>query len=303
MVIDTGSVPPPQTNSAASRRSDRHRTKPMTIDLDAYLERIDYDGARTPTLDTLHAVHLRHPQAIPFENLNPLLRWPVLLDAASLERKMVGDGRGGYCYEHNLLLSHALTTLGFRVSWLAARVMWNVPAGRVNARTHMLLVVHSGDTAYIADVGFGGLTLTAPLLLRTGIEQPTPHETFRLVPLTDDFVLEAHIGNVWKPLYRFGLQEQVLADYELASWYLSNNPESPFVKGVIAARVDGLSRYVLRDNELGIHRAGTTKRRRLTTAGELYSALVDLFHIRVPEGPELLTALDRRFRTETVGSL
>lgn len=34
---------------------------------------------------------------------------------------------------------------------------------------------------YIADVGFGGLTLTAPLQLIPAIEQPTPHETFRLI--------------------------------------------------------------------------------------------------------------------------
>ena len=39
------------------------------IDLDAYLHRIGYTGARTPTLETLREMHLRHPQAIPFENL------------------------------------------------------------------------------------------------------------------------------------------------------------------------------------------------------------------------------------------
>ena len=46
----------------------------------------------------------RHTEAIPFENLNPLLRWPVRLDPASLEEKMVRGGRGGYCFEPNLLL-------------------------------------------------------------------------------------------------------------------------------------------------------------------------------------------------------
>jgi N-hydroxyarylamine O-acetyltransferase len=274
-----------------------------TIDLDAYLDRIGHDGARAPTLETLRAVHLRHPQAIPFENLDPLLGVPVRLDPASLERKLVHDGRGGYCYEHNLLFSHALTALGFQVTWLAARVMWNMPPGTVNARTHMLLLVQAEDAAYVADVGFGGLTLTAPLALRTDIEQATPHETFRLVRAGEDFVLEACIGAAWKPLYRFGLQEQVLADYELASWYLSNNPASPFVKGVIAARVDGPGRYVLRNEELGSHRGGITERRLLTSAGQLYTALSDLFRIRLPEGPALFTALERQFRSETAGSL
>ncbi len=65
------------------------------FDLNAYLARIGYDGPRTATLDTLRAVHRLHPAAIPFENLNPLLGLPVLLDAESLQDKMVHSGRGG----------------------------------------------------------------------------------------------------------------------------------------------------------------------------------------------------------------
>src|SRR5262245_56084487 len=102
---------------------------PETIDLGAYLERIGYAGPRTATIETLRALHARHPDAIPFENLNPLLRWPVLLDAASLDKKLVRGGRGGYCFEHNLLFRHALTALGFRTTCLAARVLWNAPEG------------------------------------------------------------------------------------------------------------------------------------------------------------------------------
>ena len=58
----------------------------MSIDLGAYFKRIGYDGPRTNTLATLRALHLLHPQAIPFENLDPLLRRPVKLDAASLRQ-------------------------------------------------------------------------------------------------------------------------------------------------------------------------------------------------------------------------
>lgn len=97
---------------------------------------------------------MRHAEAIPFENLNPLLRWPVRLDAPSLQRKMVRAGRGGYCFEQNLLLSHALTALGFRVTGLAARMLWNVPEGVVTPRGHMLLCVDIDEQPYIVDVGF-----------------------------------------------------------------------------------------------------------------------------------------------------
>ena len=58
------------------------------IDVDAYFRRIGYEGTRAPTLETLRALHRLHPQAIPFENLDPLLGRPVRLDPASLERKL-----------------------------------------------------------------------------------------------------------------------------------------------------------------------------------------------------------------------
>jgi N-hydroxyarylamine O-acetyltransferase len=75
------------------------------FNLGAYLERIDFGAKPAPDVDTLHAVHLKHPIAIPFENLSPVLGEPVLLDEQSLQRKLVLGGRGGYCFEHNLLFS------------------------------------------------------------------------------------------------------------------------------------------------------------------------------------------------------
>ena len=74
------------------------------IDLDAYFRRIGYDGPRDASLETLRELHRLHPQAIPFENLDPLLGRPVNLDPASLQAKLVEGGRGGYCFEQNGVL-------------------------------------------------------------------------------------------------------------------------------------------------------------------------------------------------------
>src|SRR5262249_4533777 len=125
-------------------------------DLSPYFERIGYTGPHTPTLETLRALHLHHAQAIPFENISPLSGLPVPLDLPSLQRKLLHEGRGGYCFEHNLLLSHVLQTLGFDVTGLGARVLWNAPEGMVRPRSHMVLRVKVGGEFYIADVGFGG---------------------------------------------------------------------------------------------------------------------------------------------------
>ena len=210
------------------------------LDVDAYFERIGYSGSGSANLDTLAAIHLRHAQTIPFENLNPLLRWPVRLDAHSLQQKLVRDSRGGYCFEQNLLLSHILNQLGFHVRGLAARVLWNVPEGTVTPRGHMLLLIDLAGRPYIADVGFGGLTLTAPLGLVLDIEQSTPHEPFRLIRSGDGFVMQAKTASTWRSLYQFDLQPQFLPDYEVTNWYLSNHPSSHFVTGLIAARADSL---------------------------------------------------------------
>lgn len=257
------------------------------FDLDAYLRRIGYDGGRAPTLDTLRGIHQAHAQSIPFENLDPLLRRPMRLDGEWLRHKLVDDARGGWCFEQNHLLRGALTALGFRTTGLAARVMWNVPEGVVTARGHMLMLVHLDGGPYVADVGFGGLTLTAPLRLMSDVEQPTPHETFRLLGDGDGYVMQARIGDEWKPLYRFTLEEQHPPDYEVSSWFLSTNPRSHFLNGLIAARPAPEGRYALRNTTFTTHhRDGRTERRELTSAAEVREVLHGTFGIAAPDGLE-----------------
>ena len=92
-------------------------------DLTAYLDRVDYTRPREPTLAALRGIVRAHATAIPFENIDPLLGRGVRLDNASLMAKLVHGGRGGYCFEHNTLLQHALLALGCRVEGFAARVL------------------------------------------------------------------------------------------------------------------------------------------------------------------------------------
>jgi N-hydroxyarylamine O-acetyltransferase len=264
-----------------------------TIDVDAYFRRIGYTGERVPTLAVLRAVHLRHVEAIPFENLNPLLKRPVRLDPASVEQKLVRDRRGGYCFEQNRLFRDALEALGFRVAGLCARALWNAPEGVTMPRSHMLLRVEVGADSYLADVGFGGQTLTGPLRLVPEVAQDTPHERFRLRPTGEELVMEAELRGAWRPLYRFDLSEPPPIDYEVANWYVSTCPASFFTSTLIAARVAPGARHALRDNELAVHTRDGTERRALTSAAELREALTDVFGIALPEGPELDAALER----------
>lgn len=277
------------------------------IDLDAYFHRIGYGsdtkhfpdrGNYSPTLTTLQMIHWYHARSIPFENLNPLLKQPVPLDLKSLQHKLIQEGRGGYCFEQNLLLRAVLLTLGFQVTNLAARVMWNLPEEMITPRSHMLLRIELDGESYIADVGFGGLTLTAPLLLKPSVEQQTPHELFRLMQTDHTYTMQVKLGQEWQSLYRFDLQEQQLPDYEVSNWYVSTHPNSLFVNSLIVARPDSECRYALRNNQLTTHYLNDrTEHQVLKTVPELRSTLEDVFQVQLPAIAELDTTLQQLVET------
>jgi N-hydroxyarylamine O-acetyltransferase len=256
----------------------------MSIDLDAYFKRIGYAESRQPTLETLSRLHELHPQAIPFENLDPLLKRPVRLDPASLQAKLVEGGRGGYCFEHNLLFAHVLRELGFTVQEATARVRWSVPPGVKTPRTHCLLFVEADGDDYLVDVGFGGNVLTAPLKLASREEQETPHESFRLVEEDNRVVQQAKLNGAWTPLYAFDFAETHPADYELGNWFTSAHPNSIFVNGLLGARSEPGRRYALRDNQLAVHTIdGGSEKKTLGSAAEMRDALTDLFKLRLDQ--------------------
>src|SRR5690606_26721689 len=150
------------------------------MDIAPYLGLICYEAPLVPSSDTLYQLHLRHTQTIPFENLSPLTGMEVKLDMPSLLEKFTLQRRGGYCYEHNTLFQHVLQQLGFNTVSLAARVRLNVPAEVITPRSHMLLLVEADGRQWIADTGFGGMTLTVPIRFVMDEVQDTPHGQYRL---------------------------------------------------------------------------------------------------------------------------
>jgi N-hydroxyarylamine O-acetyltransferase len=267
------------------------------LDLDSYLARIGYSGPRSPTLETLRALQAQHPRAIPFENLDTLAGRPVRLDLKSLERKLVQSRRGGYCFEQNLLFKHALGALGFDAVALAARVVWERPAQELRARTHMVLLVTLGAERYVCDVGFGGLTPTAPVKLVPDVEQPTPHETFRILSLPNEYAVEARVRGEWKRLYRFDLQEQQQVDIELLNHYVMSHADSPMLGRLIAARVAADRRFGLGDCTLSTHRLqGGTEQRKVGSVAELRTVLESTFGIDAPAGMADDAALEQALK-------
>lgn len=262
----------------------------MTVNLDAYFDRIDYRGVADPTLDVLQELMTAHTRAIPFENLDPMMGVPVDdLGPDALADKLIGRRRGGYCYEQNGLMGYVLAEVGFRVRRLAGRVVWPQPSdASVPAQTHTVLAVTfpGSQGSYLVDVGFGGQTPTSPLRIETGTVQQTTHEPYRLEDRGDGLVLQAQIRGEWLPLYEFTTRTQPEIDLKVGSWFVSTHPSSPFVTGLMAARVTDEGRLNLAGRNLTIHRADGSEKHRLDDASAVVDALADRFGINVADaGP------------------
>jgi N-hydroxyarylamine O-acetyltransferase len=270
-------------------------------DLDAYFERIRYDGPRAPTEAVLAAICAAHPAAIAFENIDPLLGRAPLLAPEALRNKLVARRRGGYCYEQNALLRLALLELGFEVTSLAGRVLWmTAPDAPTRARSHMLLMVELGVPGrFIVDVGFGGHLFDAPLIFQTGIEQATRHSTLRIVEIADAdcdasgraYMIQTKLAQGWAPIYRFTLDAQQPVDYEPLNWYTGTHPSSMFCHNLLAERLTADGRATLFNDLLTVRAPGQPPQvRRLETPADFGRVLNDLFDLEPPIPAEELFA-------------
>jgi len=270
----------------------------MSIDLDPYFRRIGYSGECKPTLETLRALVRFQPRAIAYENLSPLLGRPVPLDHSALQHKMLHSGRGGYCYEQNLLLAGALTALGFKWRFLTGWPRWGVPAETPRPRIHAMLLVEADSEEWVCDVGFGGNTVTAPLLARSRVEQVTPHEPARLFPRDElqkeRLMVQVKIAGEWRDLVEFDFSRQTLAELEMANWFTSMHPKSRFRNELFVARADDGCRHVMLDNVLTTYRVNAANDRRVLKSGSaVREALTDLMRINLPDDPDLDPLLGR----------
>jgi N-hydroxyarylamine O-acetyltransferase len=254
------------------------------FDLDAYLTRIGYTDRRAPSHSVLASLIGCHTATIPFENIDVVLGRPVRLDIASLQQKIVRGGRGGYCYEHNILLLAALRAMGFDAVGLLARVVRGAAATADTPRTHMLLRVALPQGRYLADVGFGNLTPTAPLAFGTEQAQPTRHEAFRLLPMQDEFLLQAQLEEAWQNVYRLSTQPAAPIDYEVANWFTSTRPDGLFVTNLIVARAMPGRRVTLFNDRLTVRdMQNNVDRTVIADADALAAALAEHFGLDVRE--------------------
>jgi N-hydroxyarylamine O-acetyltransferase len=204
----------------------------VAFDLSSYLARIGLGGDST----SLAAVHRAHATTIAFENLDPSTGRPVVLDVDSLADKMITRGRGGYCFEHNMLLKAALEEMRLGpVDLMLARVRIG-GTGDDRALDHLLLRVTEDGRPWLADVGFGGGGLLDPVPFEVGVESDQSGWRYRLVEDGPEFVLQVFQDGAWVDMYGFVPEPVPVIDVEVSNWYTATHPTSSFVTGVLIGR-------------------------------------------------------------------
>jgi N-hydroxyarylamine O-acetyltransferase len=269
--------------------------------LDAYMNRIGLNGRPDPSLETLRTVIGAHSATIPYENIDVLLGKPPKLDLDSLQAKLVRDKRGGYCFEQNLLLRAALRSLGFVCTGMIARVVLSAPADAPRAAAHMVVRVDLPEGPFLADVGFGNLTPTAPVAMLPDIEQETPHGTVRLLPVGSELALQARLGDGWANLWRMCSHIPLDADYETANWFTATYPGSLFLNNMVAARPGpGGIRHTFLNGRVSLRQPdGTVERRELEDDLSIADALAGTFGLslsmeEIQAALNVLALLNRR---------
>ena len=269
----------------------------LEANIDAYFERIGFAGSIAPSLETLGQLCALHAAAIPYETLDPVIGAPVRLDLANLQQKLLFDRRGGYCFEHNLLLKAVLETLDFEVRVHPSRVIWGHEEDAEPPLRHIVLTVEAAGISYLVDAGFGGQTPTAPLRMRSGLEQATPLERFRLGERDGVWILEIEISGSWRVLYDFTPatceMDQIMRMNEAAS-------SSGFlVDNLLVARADRTRRLALFNRRFNTHVPGEPSvERNIASAAEMRELLAGPFGMQLPADPRIEAALERICRID-----
>lgn len=195
-----------------------------------YFERIGLEMPEelTPDSELLKRLHYAHCTTVPYENLDILRGIPLPMEPEGLYRKIVEQGRGGYCFELNGLFRWLLRQLGYKVTDYAARYLRG--ERELPMRRHRVLKVEATDGVWCCDVGIGEVCQRYPLRLIEGLEQSQFDECYRFDrdELLGWVLMDRRHGQ-WRQFYSFTEEPQLDKDFIALSFYCEKHPDSPFI--------------------------------------------------------------------------
>ncbi len=260
----------------------------MTVE--GYLARLGLSAADGPSAEALTALHLRHMERVPYENLEIQLGRPTTVDYAESAQR-IAAGRGGYCFHLNGGFGLLLDALGYRVARHRGTVQNSLETEPARHLNHLILHVHDlpGDDnpegSWWVDVGLGGDGLTRPLPLREGRweDGPYAYALERSPVYGDGWRLLQEPAGSWVVADADAVAPE-RAEIDAAHERLSTSPESGFLTTATFQRREAARVDILRACTLTRIDAAGTRHTVLERRDEWSAALTDLFHVEL--GPD-----------------
>jgi N-hydroxyarylamine O-acetyltransferase len=231
--------------------------------LESYLKRIGYKGSLDRNAETLTKLMRAQLFSVAFENLDVQAGKIVSLVPEQIVDKIIGQGRGGYCYEVNGLFAMALQALGFSYKFIACRPMF-YPVRR--PKTHMIVLVEADGEQWICDLGFGSYGIRAPIAL-SSLEQ-VQQQDFDQFRLTTEpsgaYVVQALVDGQWLSQFGFEPYASEWVDFMPANYLNSTHPDTIFVQKLLVIKHHEQGRDILLGDQLKQIRADGTKVQQLS---------------------------------------
>ncbi len=260
----------------------RSQTIEPSLRVQAYLHRIQFSGRLDGSAEMLAEIQESHLHAVPYENFDILLGVPLSLEIDDLYRKIVENGRGGYCFELNALFRWLLEELGYPVTSLMAR-FWRDEPNPPPKRRHHVLRVEVDGRFYLCDVGVGGIVPRRPIEMLPHTPQTQGSETYKLEqePFFG-WILYEFVHESWRQLYSFTDEPQLGKDFTTTNYWCESSPDSLFTKGAMAALRTKEGRVTVSGNEFRVFAGDSVEVFKPKTPAAYHAALVRYFDINLP---------------------
>ncbi|PLX69515.1 MAG: arylamine N-acetyltransferase [Denitrovibrio sp.] len=250
-------------------------------DFDAYFKRLGIDPSK-PSLELVNDLIREHIAQFSFNSISVLLKHHVSLEISDIYKKIVLEGRGGYCFEHNRLMHDVLASLGFKVRLLVAKVINNTDID--SPRTHRVTLLEWEGENYLVDVGFGPKGLRGAIKIENGFESAQNMASYRIsINKYNDYQLEIATDDGYFSLYMFNFHRYTEADCIMGNFYSYMHPNAVFVNNLVLSRILPDMTLSLRNGVY--HRIGNDKTDviEITTQPQLKAIIEDDFGITLTD--------------------
>jgi N-hydroxyarylamine O-acetyltransferase len=247
------------------------------MNTEKYLRRIRIENFAIPlTAENLKFLQKQHLLNVPFENLDIQWQRLIILDTSKFYEKIIGEKRGGFCYELNGLFCELLNKIGFLSKIISARVS----NGNGEFGAELAILTKIDGIEFLVDVGFGDFT-AEPLKFILDTEQVDENGVFLIRKFDDEyFEVVKKDDELWKGEYIFKDKPRDLAEFTEMCNFHQTSLESHFTRGKVCSLMLENGRKTLTDKAFIETKNDRKSETEINSEEEFYKILAHEFGIK-----------------------